>query len=203
MADEGTERTGKASTDLYMVEADPPSTLTRRGFLKVGAIVAAGAWMAALGGSVIRSITSRSDEGPAIGRNVFVYHVPAGERPWYETMDGKEVFADEFPVGQTAKVFVNNTKAILLRLEEDALIDRTGSELGFVAFDSKCTHLGCQVYFAKGETPVGDYPLGIIYCPCHQGAFDPYRGAKVLYGPPPQPLVRIPLRVAGGRLEAI
>ena len=65
------------------------------------------------------------------------------------------------------------------------------------------THLGCQVYFVKDMTPVGDYPAGIIYCPCHQGAFDPYRGAKVIYGPPPQPLPRLPLRVVEGRLEAV
>jgi rieske iron-sulfur protein len=74
--------------------------------------------------------------------------------------------------------------------------------MGFVAFESKCTHLGCQVYFIAGKTPIGERPDGIIYCPCHQGAFDPYRGAKVVYGPPPQPLPRIPLRVVNGRLEA-
>ena len=55
----------------------------------------------------------------------------------------------------------------------------------------------------EGVTPIVPYPDGIIYCPCHQGAFDPFNGAKVIYGPPPQPLPKIPLRVIEGRVEAV
>ncbi len=185
-----------------VVEEDPPTTTSRRTFVKVGVAVAGGAWAAAFGGSVLRSITSATQTSTTVAANVFTYHVPTGESPWYAAKDGQPVLVDEFPIMQSAKVFVNGVKGILMRLDEGKLVDRTGSELGFVAFNSTCTHLGCQVYFLVGKTPIGQFPDGLVYCPCHQGAFDPYRGAKVVYGPPPQPLPRIPLRVVNGRLEA-
>ena len=184
------------------VEEDPPETTSRRTFVKAGVAVAGAAWAAAFGGSVLRSITSTAEQAANATESVFLYYVPEGESPWYANRDGKEVVADEFPPMQNAKVLVKGKKAVLIRVDEGKLVDRAGSELGFVAFESKCTHLGCQVYFIAGKTPIGEYPDGLIYCPCHQGAFDPYRGAKVVYGPPPQPLPRIPLRVVNGRLEA-
>jgi len=184
------------------VEEDPPETTSRRTFVKAGVAVAGAAWAAAFGGSVLRSITSTAEQAASATESVFLYYVPEGESPWYANRDGKEVVADEFPPMQNAKVLVKGKKAVLIRVDEGKLVDRAGSELGFVAFESKCTHLGCQVYFIAGKTPIGEYPDGLIYCPCHQGGFDPYRGAKVVYGPPPQPLPRIPLRVVNGRLEA-
>jgi Rieske Fe-S protein len=203
MTDGERRQRSEGDRDRYVVEEDPPSTMDRRTFVKAGAAVAGAAWVGAFGGSVLRSVTTDgvSEGGPS--QRIFVYHVPEGEVPWYSEMDGKEVDPVEFPLGETAKVYILGQKAILLRLEEGRLVDRAGSDGGFVAFSSTCTHLGCQVYFALGDTPVGPYPNGIIYCPCHQGAFDPYRGAKVVYGPPPQPLPRIPLRVVEGRLEAV
>jgi rieske iron-sulfur protein len=203
MADgeQGRTRPRDAGTPMT-VEEDPPETVSRRTFVKAGVAVAVGAWAASFGGSLLRSATTEGEEEAGVSKDAFVYHVPAGEKPWYAALDGMEVLADEFPPMESAKVFVRGVKAVLMRLDESLLVDRSGSELGFVAFESKCTHLGCQVYFTKGRTPVGDYPDGIIYCPCHQGSFDPYRGAKVVSGPPPQPLPRIPLRVVNGRLEA-
>ena len=188
--------------DGDIVQEDGPETVSRRAFVKAGVVVAGGAWAAAFGGSVIKGLTSTSGEEGGASANVFVYYVPSGESPWYASKDGEDVMADDFPVLEAAKVMVRGTKAVLVRLDESKLVDRAGSEQGFVAYESKCTHLGCQVYFLAGTTPIGEYPDGLIYCPCHQGAFDPARGAKVVFGPPPQPLPRIPIRVVNGRLEA-
>jgi nitrite reductase/ring-hydroxylating ferredoxin subunit len=47
------------------------------------------------------------------------------------------------------------------------------------AFEQKCTHLSCAVFFSA-ET-------GRVECPCHEGAFDARTGA-VLQGPPPRSL---------------
>jgi len=206
MDDEGhgdaRRRTADEGADRAVVEDDAPVTVSRRSFVKAGVVVAGGAWAAAFGGSIIKGITSTSGQEGGASANVFVYYVPSGESPWYAANDGKDVLADEFPLLESAKVLIRGKKAVLVRVDESKLVDRAGSEQGFVAFESKCTHLGCQVYFLAGTTPIGEYPDGLIYCPCHQGAFDPYRGAKVVFGPPPQPLPRIPLRVVNGRLEA-
>jgi Rieske Fe-S protein len=52
----------------------------------------------------------------------------------------------------------------------------------YVAFDRRCTHLGCPVLWeaARGE----------LVCPCHRGAFDARTG-EVLAGPPRAPLRRL------------
>jgi cytochrome b6-f complex iron-sulfur subunit len=55
-------------------------------------------------------------------------------------------------------------------------VTNTGTE--FIALSTKCTHLGCQVYWKKDEK--------VFYCPCHEGYFSS-RG-EVLRGPPPKPL---------------
>jgi len=189
--------------DGHRVEPDPPTTISRRTFVKAGAAVAGAAWVGAFGGSVVRSLTVDGPAGEDTSTKAFVYHVPEGEAPWYADLDGRDVLEAEFPVGESAKVFVGGVKAILLRFEERQLLDRTGTDMGLVAYSSTCTHLGCQVYLAKGRTPAGEFPDGVIYCPCHQGAFDPFRNARVLYGPPPQPLPKVPLRVVDGRVEAV
>lgn len=53
------------------------------------------------------------------------------------------------------------------------------------AFDSKCTHAGCNVQFK------GDH----IYCACHGGVYD-LEGRNVA-GPPPRPLTPLKVVVEG------
>ncbi len=57
------------------------------------------------------------------------------------------------------------------------------------AYEQKCTHLACAVYYEPSA--------GRIVCPCHNGAFDPATGA-VLQGPPPRPLRRFEVQVRAG-----
>lgn len=49
----------------------------------------------------------------------------------------------------------------------------------FKAYEQKCTHLSCAVFYKAGT--------GKIECPCHNGWFDANTG-DVLQGPPPRPL---------------
>lgn len=59
-----------------------------------------------------------------------------------------------------------------------------------LAFDSRCTHLGCLVGW--------DAQAQVFKCPCHGGVFD--RTGAVMDGPPPEPLVKIATRVDGDRV---
>jgi nitrite reductase/ring-hydroxylating ferredoxin subunit len=56
---------------------------------------------------------------------------------------------------------------------------------GFAAYSAICTHAGCQVQF--------DPSAQQIACPCHGAVFDPYNSARVLAGPAPVPLQRVPI----------
>jgi cytochrome b6-f complex iron-sulfur subunit len=55
-------------------------------------------------------------------------------------------------------------------------IINTGEE--FIALSTKCSHLGCNVFWKDLEKK--------FFCPCHDGYFD--SKGNVLSGPPPKPL---------------
>jgi Rieske Fe-S protein len=70
------------------------------------------------------------------------------------------------------------------------LLIRTGADR-FVAYNQKCTHLGCAV------TPTARG----LHCPCHNGWFDTATGVPTA-GPPSRPLPRITLQIRDGILYA-
>lgn len=64
----------------------------------------------------------------------------------------------------------------------------------FVAFSQKCTHLSCAVYYQPNASR--------LYCPCHEGVFNPTTGDPVA-GPPRRRLPRILLRQDGDVIWAV
>jgi Rieske Fe-S protein len=86
---------------------------------------------------------------------------------------------DEVPVGGMLAFALpgsDNVPYILIHLTESE----------WRAFEQKCTHLSCAVYFSAAS--------GKIACPCHSGFFDARTG-EVLQGPPPRPLPRLAIEV--------
>ena len=78
------------------------------------------------------------------------------------------------------------------RVKERFAIVRDGrSASGLAALVTTCSHLGCGVSWDAGRNA--------FLCPCHGGVYGP--GGAVLAGPPPRPLTRLPLVVAGGRVR--
>lgn len=86
---------------------------------------------------------------------------------------------------------VAENTAHLFRYPTDAdpaiLVHLPGGELR--AFNQKCTHLGCVVYYEPEHAE--------LECPCHEGFFDPQSG-EVIAGPPQRPLGRIDVEVRDG-----
>jgi Rieske Fe-S protein len=74
-------------------------------------------------------------------------------------------------------------QAVLLRLPGDR----------FVAYSQRCTHLSCAVYYQPERNR--------LYCPCHEGVFDPQTGEPIA-GPPQRRLPQIRLRRDGDMLVA-
>ena len=90
---------------------------------------------------------------------------------------------DEIPVAGY-KLFrypTENDPCILLRLATDR----------FVAFDQRCTHLSCPVYFNPGTSQ--------LVCPCHAGFFSAEDG-RPLAGPPKRGLVRLQVSIRDGQV---
>ncbi len=68
------------------------------------------------------------------------------------------------------------------------MVGRT--ESGYLAYDGRCTHMGCPV------TP--DSGTGGFSCPCHAGRFD--ASGSPVSGPPKAPLAKLAVAVEGGVL---
>lgn len=68
------------------------------------------------------------------------------------------------------------------------VIRKAGGELA--AFSAVCTHLGCIVQWQKEQQQ--------FLCPCHAGRYT--ADGTVISGPPPKPLVRLPLAVDKGMI---
>lgn len=68
---------------------------------------------------------------------------------------------------------------------------RRDDERSFTAFSVNCTHMGCPVRWMQDAQ--------LFMCPCHGGVY--YKDGTVAAGPPPKPLLRYDVRVAGNRVE--
>jgi len=65
-----------------------------------------------------------------------------------------------------------------------------GRNEGAVAFSPVCTHLGCFVSWDANKKE--------FICPCHGGKYN-IHGA-VISGPPPAPLMQLPLKIEKGKV---
>lgn len=74
--------------------------------------------------------------------------------------------------------------------ERFAVVKDASSPSGLAAVSTTCTHLGCGVAWNAERKA--------FLCPCHGGVYG--ADGRVLAGPPPRPLARVPLAVAGGRV---
>ena len=94
--------------------------------------------------------------------------------------------ATSIPIGGSVRFTYpsENDPAVLLRLGDDA----------FVAYSTVCTHLACDVLWRED---VGD-----LYCPCHDGHFEPVTGRPTA-GPPNRPLPEILLERRGDAIVAV
>jgi Rieske Fe-S protein len=74
--------------------------------------------------------------------------------------------------------------------ERLAVVKDAASPSGLAAVSTTCTHLGCGVAWNAGRRA--------FLCPCHGGVYG--ADGRVLAGPPPRPLAKAPLTIAGGRV---
>jgi len=73
--------------------------------------------------------------------------------------------------------------------ERLAIVRDPSAPSGLAALSTTCSHLGCGVSWSAAKKA--------FLCPCHGGVYA--EDGKVLAGPPPHALARLPIAVAGGR----
>jgi cytochrome b6-f complex iron-sulfur subunit len=72
--------------------------------------------------------------------------------------------------------------------EGPVMLGKAGAEVR--AFSAICTHLGCTIQWHP-ETKN-------FICPCHHGIYD--SDGKVVSGPPPRPLEKLPVKLRDGQV---
>ena len=78
----------------------------------------------------------------------------------------------------------------VLGKERKARVFIVSSSEGPVVFSAICSHLGCLVSYHKEKQE--------FVCPCHGGKYD--LTGRNIFGPPPAPLTRFPLKIKDGTL---
>lgn len=87
---------------------------------------------------------------------------------------------DELPVGTSKTVRFGRYPALIVN-----------TSAGLRAYSAVCTHFACVVKW--------DSEKNTIYCPCHDGFFDPLNG-EVVSGPPPTSLDAVKIEVIDGQI---
>jgi menaquinol-cytochrome c reductase iron-sulfur subunit len=109
------------------------------------------------------------------------------DEEWVEIAEAAQI-----PKGEPTKVdYIRRKKDGWVTIEERASVwVVTADGVEFTVFDPRCTHLGCPYRFDEAKKQ--------FLCPCHTAVFNV--DGRVISGPPPRPLDRLPAKVVGGRL---
>lgn len=108
-------------------------------------------------------------------------------------ISGPPVFA--FPMDPNGVVRDGSrlNQLLLVRLASADLSEETRgrSAEGVVVYSGVCTHAGCDITLWKPDTTR-------FRCPCHESEFDPKEAGRVVGGPAPRRLPRVPVKVVDG-----
>lgn len=127
---------------------------------------------------------------------------------WANDKADQKVTTDDFPhpgLGAQGKITALAMNILIVYMISDKVapsmkgtVEHNGGT--FAAFNAKCKHLGCTALWRlQGEAAkLVPVTLGhdFIVCPCHLGTYDIYNSAKVMFGPPPQPLDQLKMQIA-------
>jgi len=99
------------------------------------------------------------------------------------------------PVSRVVRDGSRLNQILLLRLSPDEIdaATRAQSADGVVAYSGVCTHTGCDVTMWQAE-------VQRFRCPCHESEFDPRDAGRVVGGPAPRRLPRLPLKIVDGAI---
>lgn len=186
-------------------------TMNRRQFVEaIVSVGIAGTVVSFL--SLLMSLLPSAGAGEQQGEvdNVFTYGPEKGT--WYSAKAGTEVMLEDFDeVGKGAGVLWRKSiPAIVIRVDENRLRGAKATN-GLIAFAAACTHL-CCIFTWHLDRPNED----VLFCRCHDGAFDPYNivkdvmlngaeylGAEVIAGPAPRAAPIIPIEIKDGKITGI
>ena len=148
--------------------------ISRERFIRLGAALG----MSIAGASALAACGEESSEQSA--NQLAESNKSAAKAAGGKAAAGSQEIAQisKVPVGSAVHFMDSWSPGVLVHLQNGK----------FAAYSAVCTHEGCAVVYKRGE----------LVCPCHGSVFDPSKGGRVLNGPAPSPLPRIPIKVQRG-----
>ena len=180
----------------------------RRDVIKKGVYLAgAGALFATTAGSLGAFIPPYVN--PFVdGTSDVLFSTSGATSAWANDKADQKVMADDFPhpgLGAQGKITALAMNVLIVYMISDKVsptmkgtIEYNGGT--FAAFNAKCKHLGCTALWRLQDEATKLVPVTLghdfIVCPCHLGTYDIYNSAKVMFGPPPNPLDQLKMQIA-------
>ena len=123
--------------------------------------------------------------GEPTGKVIKVADLPIGGPP-----------VPAFPMDPSSGVVRDGSRLnqlLLVRFNASELSEETKSRSaeGVAVYSGVCTHAGCDITIWKADTTR-------FRCPCHESEFDPKDAGRVVGGPAPRRLPRVPVKVVDG-----
>lgn len=142
------------------------------------------------------------------------------ERETVLTYKGRELKVEDLPEGEGLNAtylgydYKGKEKeylVVVVHLKPEDIKKSKFVVQNFVAYSTVCKHLGCTVQYRFDECKPciqkaefkHDGESQLIYCPCHFSQYDPYDGAKVVFGPAPEPLDPLEIRIKDGKIYGV
>lgn len=109
-------------------------------------------------------------------------------------MGNKEKEAEKVVIADADELALGEAKNFNYPTEEDTAVLVRTPEDQYVAYNNKCTHLQCPVFYEHKDN--------VLLCPCHKGYFDVNNGHPIA-GPPQRELPKILVEVKDGKVYAV
>jgi Rieske Fe-S protein len=128
--------------------------------------------------SVVKKALAATGLTALLGPFIAYFYPPSLEEQPSEAVRVGTV--EDIPLGESLTVPFGRYPALVIHTDQ-----------GFKAYSAVCTHFACITKW--------DREAQVIFCPCHEGFFEPYQG-EVISGPPPFPLEKIEITIIEGEI---
>lgn len=169
---------------------------------------------------VIGGLLFSSQVISALRTSIPIIRSATPERESILTVEGRELNVGDIPVGGGVNATYlgydfkgkeQEHDVIVVHLKSEDIEKKTFVKQDYVAFSSVCKHLGCTTYYRfenckpciKKSEFKHDGKTQLMYCPCHFSQYDPYDGAKVVFGPAPEPLDPLEIKIIEGKIYGV